>query len=183
MSRKLITMLSLVVLVGVLSGVGYANAIQITLGQSTTGTAWAGNTGASFSNEVSGYAYQGVNAGTFWIQDSTITGTGCDWACNLNSNSEIVTVTIGADTLVGTLSLHQEAFGEYLKGSFLITSATAGFANTGYAVGENVGADLSVVGGAVSAGQIQTDAVPEPGTIAMVGSGLLAMAGALRRKI
>ena len=50
-------------------------------------------------------------------------------------------------------------------------------------VGQTVGADMLLSNGAVSAGQIETDAVPEPGTIAMVGSGLLAMAGFLRRKV
>ncbi len=167
----------------VLTGASYANVIQITLGQSTTGTAWAGATGASFSGGVSGYAYQGNNAGTFWLSDFSVTGTGCNWACSLNSNSETLTVTIGADTLVGTLSFSSEAFSSFLDGSLLITSSTPGFSSTGYMVGQTVGADIVVKAGAVSSGQIQTDAVPEPGTIAMVGSGLLMAVGTLRRKL
>jgi hypothetical protein len=181
MLRKLISMLSLVVLAGALTGVSYANAIQITLGQSTAGTATAGSTGASFSG-VSGYAYQGTNAGTYWLSDATLTGTGCNVVCTLAANSETLTVTIGADTLVGTLSLDTEALGAYLQGSLYVSSSTQGFIDTGYAVGQTVGADLVVIGGHVSSGQIETDAVPEPGSIALMGSGLIAMAGFLRRR-
>ena len=183
MARKLGITISLLALVLVLTGASFANIVQITLGQSTTGTAWAGATGVTFSGGVSGYAYQGNNTGTFWLSDFSATGTGCDWACTLSSNSETLTVTIGADTLVGTLSLTREAFSSYLDGTLLITSSTAGFSSSGYNVGQTVGADLVVKAGAVSSGQIQTDAVPEPGTIAMVGSGLLMAVGALRRKV
>jgi hypothetical protein len=181
MLRKLIGILSLLLLAGTLTGVSYANAIQITMGQNTTGTATAGNTGASFSG-VSGYAYQGTNAGTYWLSDATLTGTNCNAICSLAANSETLTVTIGADTLVGTLSLNTEALGAFLQGSLFINSSTAGFASTGYNAGQTVGADLVVIGGHVSSGQIETDAVPEPGTIALMGSGLLGLAGFLRRR-
>jgi PEP-CTERM motif len=181
MLRKLITMLSLVVVAGALTGVSYANAIQITLGQSTTGTANAGNNGASFSG-VSGYAYQGANSGTYWLSDATLTGTNCNWVCTLAANSETLTVTIGSDTLVGDLSFDTEALGAYLQGTLYITSSTQGFIDTGYGIGQTVFADLTVINGHVSSGQIETDAVPEPGSIALMGSGLLAMAGFLRRR-
>jgi hypothetical protein len=36
--------------------------------------------------------------------------------------------------------------------------------------------------GQISAGEVIPDPVPEPGTIAMMGSGLIAMAGFLRRR-
>ena len=183
MLRKLVGTISLLALVALMSGVSYANAIQITLGQNTTGTATAGNNGASFSG-VSGYAYQGSNSGTYWLTDATLTGSGCNFVCSLAANTETLTVTIGPDTLVGLVSFDQEALGSYIVGSLFISSATPGFAGTGYAPGFTVGADIVVVGGHVSSGQIETDAtVPEPGTIAMVGSGLLAMAGFLRRKL
>jgi hypothetical protein len=181
MLRKLIGILSLLLVAGALTGVSYANAIQITMGQNTTGTASAGNTGASLSG-VSGYAYQGANSGTYWLTDATLTGTNCNWVCTLASNSETLTVTIGADTLIGTLSLNNEAFGAALFGSLNITSSTPGFTSTGYAAGQTVGADLVVLGGHVSSGQIETDAVPEPGTIALMGTGLLGLAGFLRRR-
>jgi hypothetical protein len=182
MLRKLIGILSLLLVAGALTGVSYANVIQITMGQSTTGTAWAGSTGASFSG-VSGFAYQGTNAGTYWLSDATLTGSNCNWVCSLASNSETVTVTIGSDTLVGTLSLSTEALGAFLNGSLHIDSSTSGFASTGYVAGQTVGADLVVIGGHVSSGQIETDAVPEPGTIALMGSGLLGLAGFLRRRL
>ena len=179
--KKLIGILSLLLVAGALTGVSYANAIQITLGQNTAGTASAGNTGASFSN-VSGYAYQGANSGTYWLSNATLTGTNCNSVCTLASNSETLTVTIGVDTLIGNLSLDTEALGAYLQGSLDITSSTPGFTSTGYSVGSTVGADLVVIGGHVSSGQIETDAVPEPGSIALMGSGLIAIAGFLRRR-
>jgi len=181
MLRKLITLLSLVVLAGALTGVSYANVIQITLGQNTAGTATGGNTGASFSG-VSGYAYQGSNSGTYLLTDATLTGTNCNWVCTLASSPQTLTVTILGDTLVGTLTLDTEALGSYLQGSLYIVSSTLGFSNTGYNAGQTVGADLVLKGGHVSSGQIETDAVPEPGSIALMGSGLLAMAGFLRRR-
>jgi len=184
MLRKLVGTISIAALAMVLSSVSFANAIQITIGASTTGIATGNNNGASFSG-VSGWAYQGANSGTFWITDATLHGSGCNWACLLATNSETLTVTIGTDTLVGTVSFDGEAFASYLQGSLYIVSSTTGFATTGYAVGSTVGADLSIdnVHQRVSSGQIQTDAVPEPGTIAMLGSGLLAMAGVLRRRL
>lgn len=182
MSRKLAFGLSVLVLVGALSGASFANVIQVTLGQSTSGVAWAGSTGASLTG-VSGYAYQGGNAGTYTFSDIALTGAGCNLVCVLSGSPATVTVQIGADTLVGTLTFTAEALGKFLDGKFLITSSTPGFASTGYAVGQTVGADISIVNAAISSGQIQTDAVPEPGTIAMVGSGLLAVAGVLRRKL
>jgi PEP-CTERM motif len=181
MLRKLIGILSLLLVAGALTGVSYANAIQITLGQSTTGPATAGANGASFSG-VSGYAYQGTNSGTYWLSDATLTGTGCNFVCALAPNSETLTVTIGVDTLIGTLSLNTEALGAFLNGSLFINSSTSGFASTGYVAGQTTGADLVVVGGHISSGQIETDAVPEPGTIALMGSGLLGLAGFLRRR-
>ncbi len=181
MSRKLIGILSLLLVAGALTGVSYANVIQITMGQNTTGSASAGNNGASFTN-VSGFAYQGTNAGTYWLTDAVLTGTGCNSICTLAANSETLTVTIGADTLVGTLSLDTEALGAFLQGTLFINSSTPGFASTGYNAGQTVGADLVVIAGHVSSGQIETDTVPEPGSIALMGSGLIAMAGFLRRR-
>lgn len=182
MLRKLIGAISIVALLIVLGGVSYANVIQITIGQSTTGTAAATNNGTSFSGGVSGFAYQGSNTGTYWLSNATLTGTGCNFVCTLSANSETLTVAIGSETLVGILSLDTEALDAFLQGSLYISSSTPGFASIGYAPGNTVAADLVVAGGRISSGEIQTDSVPEPGSIALVGSGLLAIAGVLRRR-
>jgi len=182
MTRKFAYGFALLILTLALSGASFANAIQITLGQNTAGTASAGTTGASFTG-VSGYAYQGANAGTYSLSDASYSGTGCGVMCTLTGGPQTVTVTIGSDTLVGTLNLTTEYGSAALFGSVAITSSTPGFASTGYAAGQTVGADVVVVGGHVSSGQIETDSpVPEPGSLTLIGSGLLAAAGMLRRK-
>ncbi|HZD33458.1 MAG TPA: PEP-CTERM sorting domain-containing protein [Candidatus Angelobacter sp.] len=102
-------------------------------------------------------------------------------------------VFIGTDVLTGVATLDllsQTSFVvggathslDTFGGSYLVTGATWGFVNTGYRVGELVVMDFAVLDGKLSSGELQP-AVPEPGTIAMVGTGLLAIAGVLRRKL
>jgi hypothetical protein len=72
----------------------------------------------------------------------------------------------------------------FFAGAYDITSSTAGFVNTGFATGDIVDIDFVTYKGKLSSGEIIPQApVPEPGTIAMFGSGLLAAAGMLRRKL
>jgi hypothetical protein len=72
--------------------------------------------------------------------------------------------------------------GVFLQGTYTITSATLGFANTGYPLGATVEAGFIANGGKVSSGELVPDAVPESGTIALMGFGLLGLAGYLRRR-
>jgi hypothetical protein len=69
----------------------------------------------------------------------------------------------------------------FFAGNFDITSTTPGFAAIGFGKGL---ADIDFVTykGLLSSGEINSPSVPEPGTIALVGSGLLAAAGMLRRR-
>jgi hypothetical protein len=188
MSRKLVVVLSLLVLAGSLTGVSFANNIQITLGPSTSGLITTTSSSANFLN-VAGYALQGggLGLGTFGFLNGNIAVTNVTGPTyTLAVNSEAVTINIGSDTLNGNFSLASftqiTSKIEIFVGTFTVTGATSGFANSGFPVGSVADADFVTYKGSLSSGEL-VPTVPEPGTIAMVGSGLLAMAGVLRRKL
>jgi hypothetical protein len=66
-------------------------------------------------------------------------------------------------------------------GTFTVQTSTPGFASQGFKAGAVVDADFVTYAGHMSSGEIVAP-VPEPATFALVGSGLLAAAGFLRRK-
>ena len=186
MARKFTLALSVMLLVGLMSGVGFANSIQITLGPSTSGTITTTPSFAAF-NGVSGFAYQGSGTGTYgFINGHIPVVSSVGNVHTLAPNSEFVTVSIGPDTMNGYFSL--DAFAQLSKsvaafvGTFTVTSSTPGFAGSGFKVGSVVDADFVTYNGHMSSGEIVAP-VPEPATFAMVGSGLLALAGVLRRKL
>ena len=187
MLRKLVGMISIVVLVGAFSGLVYANTIptQITFGPNSTGTISMSPSGVTFSG-VSGYAYQAFSTGSFVLDDSTLHVTNSG---HFAPNGENFSVTIGSESLVGVLSIDQMATlgpASLFVGTFTVTGATFGFVSSGFPVGGTSEADFTVyqgnLGAFLSSGEIQPS-VPEPGTIAMVGSGILTAAGFLRRRL
>jgi hypothetical protein len=178
-----------------MSGVSQASLIQITLGPNSTGSITTSPTQASFT-VVSGAAAQfgGLGNGVYGFFNGNIPVTSVNGPTYmLAPNSLPVTFNIGSDTLVGNFSLasftqttitvgsNNYVFDNFL-GTYYVTSATSGFMATGFWVGSTAVADFQTINGAISSGEV-VPTVPEPGTFAMVGSGLLALAGVLRRKL
>jgi PEP-CTERM motif len=189
MAKRLAGLLSLVVLIVVMSGVGYANIIptQITFGPSSTGTITASPISATFSGNPSGVAYQGANSWNpgYTLADATMPVVGGSGGIyTLAPNVMSFTVVIGPDSLAGTLSLNTLVIPSpnisFFVGTFTIISATPGFQSTGFGPGSVGDADFAVLNGNLSSGEIVP--IPEPGTIALMGSGLIAVAGLLRRR-
>ena len=186
MARKLTFALALLVLVTAITGASFANVIptQITFGPNTTGSVSIGTTAAVFT-AIAGNAYQGNSAGNFWISGATLDYANSNSPYSFGPNSQVFTVSIGPDTMSGWLdvqALYINGKYGFFAGEYLITSTTAGFSNTGFGLGV-VDIDFVTYKGNLSSGQINPSSVPEPGTIGLVGSGLLAAAGMLRRKI
>jgi hypothetical protein len=192
MARKLTFALALFVLATLLTGASFATVVptQITFGPNTTGSITVGTTQASFNGGIqgiSGYAWQANRPqGSFNLSSATLVYTNGNSPYTFGPNSQAFTVSIGPDTITGWLSvqaLYINAKYGFFAGAYQITTSTQGFINTGFAPGAVVDIDFVTYNGSLSSGEINPGApVPEPGTIAMVGSGLLAAAGMLRRK-
>ena len=193
MARKLTLTVALLVLAMAFTSVSFAAVVptQITFGPNTTGSITVGTTQASFNGGIQGikgYAWQANKPqGSFDLSSATLTYTNGNSPYTFGPNSQGFTVSIGPDTLTGWLSvqaLYINAKYGFFAGAYQITSSTAGFINTGFAPGAVVDIDFVTYNGSLSSGEINPGSpTPEPGTIAMVGSGLLAAAGMLRRKL
>lgn len=188
MARKLVVFLSLVVLAGALTGVSQASLIQVTLGPNSSGSLTVSPSLVTFSS-VAGSAAQfgGLGNGTYGFFNGSIAVSSVSGPVYLLApNSQTVTVSIGSDTLVGNFSL--DSFTQatanlaFFVGTYTVTSATSGFMATGFWPGSVAEADFVTYKNGISSGEL-IPSVPEPGTIALVGSGLLAAAGMVRRKL
>jgi hypothetical protein len=188
MARKLIFVISIIALVTVLTGASFANLVpmQITFGPNTTGSVTIGTTAATFT-PITGFAYQGVPAGTFSMSGASLSYANSNSPYSFGPNSQTFTVSIGSNWMTGLLSVQALFINSkwgFFAGQYDITSSSVGFQQTGFAQGSVVDIDFVTYKGNLSSGEIIPGSpVPEPGTIAMVGSGLLAFAGMLRRKL
>jgi len=168
----------------------WANPIptQITLGPSSAGTVTASPASETFSG-VWGWAYQGANSGNpgYTLANATLAVVGGGGGFyTLAANAENFTVNIGANSLSGTLSLNTVDLKTpgvaFFVGTLTVNSASAGFQSTGYRKGAVVNADFVTYQGNVSSGQL-TPSVPEPSSLALLGTGVLGLAGLIRSKM
>jgi len=165
------------------SGSSFANAIPavVSLDHSTSGSISFGSGSVTFSG-ISGPALFEGSLGTYSLGNDTVKVPQPD--------PILFTVAVSSASLAGSLTLDfMQTHGQhtFFEGTYTVTSSTSGFSNAGFSVGAV--ADLNFVtdnGSGVimlSDGEIDPPVpVPEPGTIALVGSGLLVAAVLMRRK-
>jgi hypothetical protein len=197
MARRLVISLALMALMLLLTGASFANLIDsiIVFGPGTSGSFSITSTSVTFST-ISGPASSplfGNSVGAFTLAQNALTISSITDEGEMDvfkqPDAGLFTVTIGSDSLAGSLSLDfmqtinsRHAF---FEGTYSITSSTSLFSNAGYPVGRVV--DLNfVIDNAngitiLSAGEITP--VAEPRTLILMGSGLLSMAGIVRRKL
>jgi hypothetical protein len=213
MVRKFVLTLMVLAVVGLFAGVSSANQITLansTSGQVEFSGA-SPNTEVSFLGNVSGFGLFGGTLGTYQIWQTgsgnpTLTNLFFD-IYSVAMGSTVLNfqmVLTDSSTIIGTLSLDELIGGstrapEFL-GSFTATSVSGQFVNAGYPIGTPTEMDLTVnlhgstatvsqvydgtasmARGPISSGEIP--GVPEPTTLGLLGSGLLTMAGLLKRRV
>lgn len=179
MRNKMIAILATLAIAVVL-GASSARADQITLGDSCTGTlSVTSGTPPIVGGSVS-------NCHGSW-ESGAIDVSVSPWG--ISGGTSLTVTDSGVNTLSGTVNWTSFS-GNTLDGYITVTSVT-GF-NGGYEQGGVYWIDLTfqpgtcsadgetLYGCKVSSGEILT---PEPGTLTLLGTGLLTMAGFLRRKL
>ena len=172
----------LVLLLGAIN----VKADQLTLSDTCTGslTAVAGTPGA-WGGSVSGCqgSFDSSSSGAL-IGDST-------WS--LNASTGAFSFGDGSHTITGTMTLGSVLFSgslALLQGSLDVTGITGGLPLSAYNVGGVYNWDMTLNGCTTNVDKVTTCSVssgevpvPEPGSLALFGSGLVGLAGYLRRKI
>jgi hypothetical protein len=170
-------------------------------------------TAVIFSGVVSGFGLYGSTLGTYKLKETgsgnpTLTNQVFDiYSVNMGSsviNFSFVLMDNAHSTITGTVDLETLIGGstrapEFI-GTFTPVTETGVFIGAGYPIGSHLAMDLTVslhsktttvndvyaglsssVSGPISSGEIP--AVPEPTTLGLLGSGLLTVAGLLKRRM
>jgi PEP-CTERM motif len=168
MRTKVLVLLTALAIVGMI-GPSVAKADQISLGDSCIGslTVSAGPTVTGSVNTCFGS----------WEQGGTSTDVS-PWSL---TNGTDFSIGSGLNTLSGSINWADSlSLGDVtLLVGLLNVGSVTGF-NNEFVQGGSYHIDLSLFQGRVSSGEV---VVPEPGSLMLFGTGLLSMAGFLRRKL
>jgi hypothetical protein len=146
--------------------IDYTNGGSVALGTATiTGTASSGQT-LTLSSELTGIGATLGNLGTVTVKTGVLVGSNGSFTF---TGGSISIVENGITTPLFT--------GTFTSGTVMVVN---GFVNVNYFVGGLAGGFQITKGGVVSGDTIVT---PEPGTLGLLGTGLVGLAGIVRRKI
>jgi len=193
----------------VIIGLGTGGTVEFTnvVGTETATMSFLGSCGAT-ANCISGEAYIGAEAGKYdmWITGNnpliTTTASPDVFAVNMNGGTMNFSFSIGSDSLAGTIQLTTLKDGTanpQVIGTLTVSSATGLFAAL-WKAGNVVPLDMTIylgnnpfVGGVVTSGNGSSTSgvissgeivsAPEPTSIALIGSGLLAIGTVLKRRL
>jgi hypothetical protein len=174
MRNKLLLAFSAIAL-AVMLGVPSARADQITLGDSCTSSTLS--VSGTVNPVITGTA---IGCSGTWEQGGVSTDIS-PWSL---TNGTILALGSGSNWLTGTVNWTEAAGGVIITnvttliGSLTVSSVT-GF-NSEYTIGGDYPIDMTLRNGTPSSGEIP---VPEPGTLTLLGTGLIVAAGFLRRKL
>jgi len=171
------SLLLLVIALAVVLGASSAFADQITLGDSCTGTISVSPT--TGSNPTVTGPVSGCN--TTFEQGATNTIIG-NWSLN-TAGTGFAIASDGTNALTGTIDWTNSGLTgsiETIVGTLLV-STVSGFGGEIHSGGTySIDIETNGATGGISGGEIE---IPEPATLTLLGTGLIAMAGFFRRKL
>jgi len=160
----------------------------------------------STPNCLGGLGYYGANVGNYdmWITGGSLslgTPSGGVYPINMNGSTIHFAFNFGANFLDGNITLSSVSGGSsstplFIGGLYVTSSTLANYPNGAYSplnltisLGNHPTIDQVYLGksaftyGYLSSGGLDDPPLPEPGSLATLGSGLVAMAGLLGRRL